>query len=105
MVPALSLAFIGLVQGAGISANYPNPDGRYPDASRDFVGQGAANVAAGLFQGMPVGGSLSATALNKQAGARSRLSLADRGRGDGGRHPGASRAWSARWPCPHWLAC
>lgn len=41
-------------------------------ASRDFVGQGAANVAAGVFQGMPVGGSLSATALSKQAGARSR---------------------------------
>ena len=74
-VPALSLAFIGLVQGAGISANFPNPDGNYPDASRDFVGQGAANVAAGLFQGIPVGGSLSATALSKQAGARSRQAL------------------------------
>jgi sulfate permease, SulP family len=75
VVPAVSLAFIGLVQGAGISANFPNPDGRYPDASRDFIGQGAANVAAGVFQGMPVGGSLSATALNKQAGARSRQAL------------------------------
>ena len=75
VVPALSLAFIGLVQGAGISANFPNPDGSYPDASRDFVGQGAANVAAGVFQGMPVGGSLSATSLNKQAGARSRQAL------------------------------
>jgi len=75
VVPALSLAFIGLVQGAGISANFPNPDGSYPDASRDFVGQGAANVAAGVFQGMPVGGSLSATALSKQAGARSRQAL------------------------------
>ncbi|MFN8034450.1 MAG: SulP family inorganic anion transporter [Acidimicrobiia bacterium] len=75
IVPALSLAFVGLVQGAGISANYPNPDGSYPDASRDFVGQGAANVAAGIFQGMPVGGSLSASALNKAAGARTRLSL------------------------------
>ena len=75
VVPALSLAFIGLVQGAGISANFPNPDGSYPDASRDFVGQGAANVAAGVFQGIPVGGSLSATSLNKQAGARSRQAL------------------------------
>jgi SulP family sulfate permease len=75
VVPALSLAFIGLVQGAGISANFPNPDGSYPDASRDFVGQGAANVAAGVLQGMPVGGSLSATALSRQAGARSRQAL------------------------------
>jgi SulP family sulfate permease len=75
IVPALSLAFVGLVQGASISANYPNPDGTYPDASRDFTGQGAANVAAGVFQGMPVGGSISASALNKAAGARSRQAL------------------------------
>jgi SulP family sulfate permease len=75
LVPALSLAFVGLVQGAGISASFPNPDGRYPDASRDFIGQGAANVIAGVFRGMPVGGSMSATVLNKTAGARSRLAL------------------------------
>jgi SulP family sulfate permease len=75
LVPAASLAFVGLVQGAGISANFPNPDGSYPEASKDFVGQGAANVASGLLQGMPVGGSVSASALNKQAGAQSRASL------------------------------
>ncbi|NHZ71440.1 MAG: STAS domain-containing protein, partial [Proteobacteria bacterium] len=75
LIPAFSLAFIGLVQGAGISANFPNPDGTYPDASRDFVGQGAANVAAGIFQGMPVGGSMSASSLVKSAGAKSRLAL------------------------------
>lgn len=75
LVPALSLAFVGLVQGASISANFPNPDGGFPDVSRDFLGQGAANVAAGVFQGMPVGGSLSASSLNKAAGARSRLAL------------------------------
>jgi SulP family sulfate permease len=75
LVPALSLAFVGLVQGASISASYPNPDGTFPDASRDFAGQGVANIASGLFQGMPVGGSVSASALNKAAGARSRQSL------------------------------
>ena len=75
VIPAISLAFVGLVQGAAISANFPNPDGRYPDASRDFIGQGAANVIAGIFRGMPVGGSMSATSLNKAAGARSRIAL------------------------------
>ena len=75
MIPALSLAFIGLVQGAGISANFVNPDGSYPDASRDFSGQGVANMAAGILQGMPVGGSMSASSLNKSAGAKTRLSL------------------------------
>ena len=75
IIPALSLAFIGLVQGAGISANFPNPDGNYPDASQDFVGQGAANIATGVFQGMPVGGSMSASSLVKAAGAKTRLAL------------------------------
>jgi sulfate permease, SulP family len=75
LVPALALAFVGLVQGAAISAKFANPDGSYPDASRDFIGQGAANVIAGVFRGMPVGGSMSATSLNKSAGARSRMSL------------------------------
>ena len=75
LVPALSLAFVGLVQGAAISAKFPNPDGGYPKASRDFIGQGAANVIAGVFRGMPVGGSMSATSLNKAAGARSRMAL------------------------------
>ncbi len=75
LVPALSLALVGVVQGAGISANFPNPDGSFPDASRDFVGQGVGNVASGIFQGMPVGGSVSASSLNKSAGARTRMSL------------------------------
>ena len=72
IAPAVSLAIIGLVQGAGVSKAYPNPDGTYPDISRDFTGQGAANVVAGLFQGMPLGGSVASTALNVSAGARSR---------------------------------
>jgi SulP family sulfate permease len=75
IIPAVSLAFVGLVQGAGISATFPNPDGTYPDGSRDFVGQGAANLASGVLQGMPVGGSVSASAINKEAGAQTRASL------------------------------
>ncbi len=75
IVPAVSLALVGLVQGAGISANFPNEDGSYPDASRDFTGQGIANIASGVLEGMPVGGSVSASSLNKAAGARTRTSL------------------------------
>ncbi|NTU78129.1 MAG: SulP family inorganic anion transporter [Chloroflexales bacterium] len=73
LIPALSLAFVGLVQGASITGSVANPDGSYPDASGDFVGQGAAGIAAGLLQGMPVAGSMSATSLVVGAGARSRL--------------------------------
>ncbi|MDN5893019.1 MAG: hypothetical protein L0H93_03245 [Nocardioides sp.] len=75
LLPALSLAFVGLVQGAAVSVGVPNPDGSATDASRDFVGQGAGNVVSGLFQGMPVGGSMSASALVHSGGARSRISL------------------------------
>ncbi|MBY6061491.1 SulP family inorganic anion transporter [Microbacterium esteraromaticum] len=73
IVPALSLALVGLVQGAAISGSIANPDGRYPDASADFRGQGIANLASGFFQGIPVGGSMSATALVRAAGARTAL--------------------------------
>ena len=72
IAPAISLAIIGMVQGAGVSKGYPNPDGSQPDVSRDFSGQGGANIAAGLFQGMPVGGSVASTALNVSSGATSR---------------------------------
>jgi len=72
LVDAIALAIIALVQGAGVSKAYPNPDGKYPDSSRDFVGQAAANIGAGLFQGMPIGGSVSGTALNISSGAKSR---------------------------------
>ena len=75
VLPALSLAFVGLVQGAAISSSVPNPDGTYPDASGDFRGQGVANIGSGLFSGMPVGGSMSATSIVTTAGARSRVAL------------------------------
>jgi SulP family sulfate permease len=72
ILPAISIAIVALVQGAGVSKSYANPDGRYPDVSRDFVGTGVANVAASLFQGMPMGGSVGSTALNVNAGAKTR---------------------------------
>ena len=75
LVPAASLAFVGLVQGAGVSAAFPNPDGSRTHPSQDFIGQGAGNVVSGLFQGMPVGGSMSASSLIAGAGARTRTAL------------------------------
>jgi len=75
LLPALALAIIGLVQGAGISRSVRNADGTWGDTSRDFAGQGAANLVGGLFGGGPVGGSIQATTLNVRAGARSRWSL------------------------------
>jgi SulP family sulfate permease len=67
---ALAVAVIILVQGAGVSQSVPNPDGSRRSMSSDFIAQGAANAASGLFRGLPVGGSLSTTALSVISGAR-----------------------------------
>jgi sulfate permease, SulP family len=70
--PAVAIGILGLVNGAGVSQTFPNPDGKFSDVSRDFLGQGVANLAAGFFSGIPAGGSNSGTALLVSAGARSR---------------------------------
>lgn len=44
-----------------------NPD-------QEFIGQGAANISAGLFGGFPIGGSFSRSSLNYLSGARTRWS-------------------------------
>lgn len=75
IVPAISLAFIGLIQGAAVSAGTPTVDGKPANMNRDFIGQGAGNLVSGLFQGMPVGGSMSGSSLIVQAGAKTRLAL------------------------------
>ena len=72
LLAAFSVAVIGLIQGAGVSEGVPNPDGRYPDVSRDFLGQGAANIATSFVGGIPTGGSISGTALIMGAGGKSR---------------------------------
>lgn len=69
---ALSVAVIVLVQGAGVAESAPNPDGSRAGTNGDFAAQGIANLASGLFRGLPVGGSVGNTALNVAAGARTR---------------------------------
>ena len=69
---SVSVALVALVQGAGISTAYPNPDRSTASASRDFIGQGLGNVAGAFFQSMPTGGSLSRTGISVSGGASSR---------------------------------
>ena len=66
---AFAVAAIVLVQGAGVSESAPNPDGTPADPNRDFIAQGAGNLAAGFYRGQPTGGSVGQTALNRSAGA------------------------------------
>jgi sulfate permease, SulP family len=46
------------------------------DPSQELLGLGAASLLAGLWQGFPVAGGLSQSAVNEKAGARTPLSLA-----------------------------
>lgn len=69
----LALAVLASVQGAAISSSVPQPDGTTSKANRDLFGQGLANIVGSFFQGMPACGSLSRTAVNVSAGARTRM--------------------------------
>ncbi|MGA7147494.1 MAG: SulP family inorganic anion transporter [Microbacterium sp.] len=75
IVPAVSLAFIGLVQGSAVSASLPSADGKPADINRDFIGQGAGNIVSGLMRGMPVGGSMTGSSIIVQSGAKTRVAL------------------------------
>lgn len=72
LLAAIAIGIIGLVQAAGVSQGFPNPDGKYPNPDGDFKGQGLGNIAASIFQGLPLGGSVSGTTLVVGAGAQSR---------------------------------
>ena len=71
---SLAVAFVSLAQGAAVSTAIPNPDGSKTNQSRDFLGQGLGNLAGSFFQSIGTGGALSQSAVNAEAGARSRLS-------------------------------
>ncbi|WP_084626814.1 SulP family inorganic anion transporter [Demequina aurantiaca] len=75
IVPAMSLAFVGLIQGAAVTASVSRHGSGPRRMSKDFIGQGAGNVVSGLFQGMPVGASMSGSTLVAKSGARSRTAL------------------------------
>jgi len=69
---AVAAAIVGLAEGSGIGAAFPNPDGLRSNMSQDFTGQGLANMAGSFFQGMPASASLSRTGVNVSGGAKSR---------------------------------
>lgn len=74
---ALALAVLASVQSAALVKSIPDVEGatssNKDDDNRDLFGQGVANLVASFFQGMPVGGSLSRTAVNISSGARTRM--------------------------------
>ncbi|MEV4950042.1 SulP family inorganic anion transporter [Streptomyces sp. NPDC053755] len=69
---AVAVALVGLAQAASIGPSVPNPDGSKSSVNGDFAAQGLANLAGGIFQSLPSGGSLSRTGVAVSAGARTR---------------------------------
>jgi high affinity sulfate transporter 1 len=71
---AVGVALVGFAEGLGAAKTYAAKAGYDVDPNRELLGLGAANLGAGLSSGMVVNGSLSKTAVNGAAGARSQIS-------------------------------
>ncbi|HTZ04149.1 MAG TPA: sulfate permease [Gaiellaceae bacterium] len=69
-ISAFALLLIGFSQTAGDARAFAARHRYRVDVDQEAVAQGMANVGAGVFQGMPVSTSLSASSLNESAGAR-----------------------------------
>lgn len=74
LIPGLVIALVGFTEAAAIASVFAAEDREKWDPSREFISQGAANIASGLAGGFPVGGSFARSSLNRLAGARSRWS-------------------------------
>ena len=72
--PALAVAILAAIESL-LSARVADAmTGRTRTSdSREMLGQGLANIASGLFGGMPATGAIARTAVNVRAGARTRL--------------------------------
>lgn len=74
ILPGIVISVIGFAEGVSICRVFAVEERQYWSADREFLSKGMANVVAGLTGGLPVGGSLSRTSVNRLAGARSRWS-------------------------------
>ena len=70
----LALALVAFAESIGPSRSFASKYGYRVDANQELIGIGAANMGAGLFQGFPIGSSLSKSAANDAAGAKSQMS-------------------------------
>ena len=71
---ALGLALVNFAEAIGPARNFAASHKYKMDANQELIGLGTANFGAGLFQGFPIGSSLSKSAANDRAGAHSQMS-------------------------------
>jgi MFS superfamily sulfate permease-like transporter len=67
---AAGCLLLAYIEGVSAARNFAAKHGYTLDARQEFLGLGAANLAAALGQGYPVAGGLSQSAVNDKAGAR-----------------------------------
>lgn len=72
-VAAIAVLLIGFSQTAGDARLFASRHGYRIDVNQESVAEGMSNLGAGLFQGMPVSTSLSASSLSDSSGARSQM--------------------------------
>lgn len=73
--PCLAIAVVGFMEAMTIAKSIAKKTGRGKlVANNELMALGASNIACSFFQGFPVTGSLSRTAVNAEAGARSPIS-------------------------------
>jgi SulP family sulfate permease len=70
---AFAIVMIGFSQSAGDARYFAGKHGYRVDINQESLAQGAANIGAGLFRGIPVSTSLSASSLNDSAGAKTQV--------------------------------
>ncbi|PKO38752.1 MAG: sodium-independent anion transporter [Betaproteobacteria bacterium HGW-Betaproteobacteria-6] len=73
LLPAFVMMLIGMVQSITMAQALAIKRRERIDPNAELVGLGAANVVAGFYGGMPVGGGLSRSAINVAAGAQTPL--------------------------------
>ncbi|NOX62215.1 MAG: STAS domain-containing protein [Chloroflexi bacterium] len=73
---ALAIGAIGLVEATSISRSIASLTGQRLDSNQEFVGQGLACIACGLFSGYVSSASFNRSAVNLQAGARTQVAAA-----------------------------
>ena len=72
--PAVGIFFVGFSSQILIARSFAGRHGQHIEANAELVAMGAANLVAGISQGLPVGASDSRTAVNDQMGARTQIS-------------------------------
>jgi high affinity sulfate transporter 1 len=72
---AAGCLLLAYIEGVSAARSFATKHGYDLDPRQEFLGLGAANLAAALGHGYPVAGGLSQSAVNDKAGARTPLAL------------------------------